>query len=95
MRNNYLIGLRITLSDAIFKDNNNNNNNNINNNSNKETVKIDFSAKVTLNFKYNKISIDVSKRDENNFSFFAVENKIFRYVEVIDYKLFERVKIIK
>lgn len=89
MRNNYLIGLRITLSDAIFKDNNNNSN------SNKENVKIDFSAKVTLNFKYNKISIDVSKRDENNFSFFAVENKIFRYVEVIDYKLFERVKISK
>jgi hypothetical protein len=89
LRNNYLIGLRITLSDAIFKDNNNNNN------SNKENVKIDFSAKVTLNFKYNKISIDVSKRDENNFSFFAVENKIFRYVEVIDYKLFERVKISK
>ena len=55
------MGLRITLSDAIFKDNNNNNNN-----SNKENVKIDFSAKVTLNFKYNKISIDVSKRDENN-----------------------------
>jgi hypothetical protein len=89
LRYNYLIGLRITLSDAIFKDNNNNNN------SNKENVKIDFSAKVTLNFKYNKISIDVSKRDENNFSFFAVENKIFRYVEVIDYKLFERVKISK
>jgi hypothetical protein len=89
LRNNYLIGLRITLSDAIFKDNNNNSN------SNKENVKIDFSAKVTLNFKYNKISIDVSKRDENNFSFFAVENKIFRYVEVIDYKLFERVKISK
>jgi len=92
LRNNYLIGLRITLSDAIFKDNNNNNNNS---DSNKENVKIDFSAKVTLNFKYNKISIDVSKRDENNFSFFAVENKIFRYVEVIDYKLFERVKISK